>query len=319
MEVQPSRRDRSSRRRALLVAGAVGAVVAVIAVVLVVAARRDRHVVTTGPPASTTTASSAPTSAPSTSGVTTTASTASTAPTSTSSTTPPPTPPPPTVTSQPPPTTGTTQVPDSPAIVVRRGDPSRPLVALTFDAGSDVGYASDILDTLHANGIRATFGMTGRWAEEHPALVRRIADEGHQLLNHSYDHPSFTGQSTGTAPLSRAARLDQLARADAAIRAAAGVDTVPWFRPPYGDEDASVRADVALAGYRYEVMWTVDSLGWDGLDADAIVDRCLQRAENGAIYLFHVGSASADAAALQRIIDGLRAQGYGFGTVAEIL
>jgi peptidoglycan/xylan/chitin deacetylase (PgdA/CDA1 family) len=63
----------------------------------------------------------------------------------------------------------------------------------------------------------------------------------------------------------------------------------------------------------------VDSLGWNGLPADAIVDRCLERAENGAIYLFHVGSASADAEALQRIIDGLRAQGYGFGTVADVL
>jgi peptidoglycan/xylan/chitin deacetylase (PgdA/CDA1 family) len=294
MEVQPPRGDRDGRRRIVLAVGAVGALVAIAVIGLVAATRSDRQPVTAGPPVSTTTASTAPTTGP---------------PTTTS----------PTVTSQPPPSTATTQPSPSAAVVVRRGDPSRPLVALTFDAGSDVGYAADILDTLHANGIRASFGMTGRWADEHPALVRRIAEEGHQLLNHSYDHPSFTGRSTGAAPLSRAGRLDQLARADAAIHSAAGVTTAPWFRPPYGDEDASVRTDVALAGYRYEVMWTVDSLGWDGLGADAIVDRCLARAENGAIYLFHVGSASADAAALQRIIDGLREQGYGFGTVAEIL
>lgn len=193
------------------------------------------------------------------------------------------------------------------------------MVALTFDAGSDVGYASQILDTLAANGITATFGMTGKWAVEHPELVARMVSEGHQLLNHSYDHPSFTGQSTGSAPLTRSQRLDQLARADAAIRAATGQSTTPWFRPPYGDEDASVRADVASAGYAYEVMWTVDSLGWNGLSVDAIVDRCLSGAQNGAIYLFHVGSASADAAALQRIIDGLRNAGYGFVTVAAMV
>ena len=145
-----------------------------------------------------------------------------------------------------------------------------------------------------------------------------MAQDGHQLLNHSYNHPSFTGRSTGTAPLTRAERLDQPARAEAAIETAAGVTPIPWFRPPYGDEDASVRGDVALAGYRYEVMWTVDSLGWKGVSVEAIVSRCLDNAQNGAIYLFHVGSASADAAALQDVIDGLRQQGYSFGTVAEI-
>jgi peptidoglycan/xylan/chitin deacetylase (PgdA/CDA1 family) len=192
-------------------------------------------------------------------------------------------------------------------------------VALTFDAGSDVGYASEILDILAANGIRATFGMTGRWAEDNPALVGRMVTDGHQLVNHSYDHPSFTGRSTGTLPLSRAQRLEQLARADAAIRAAAGVTTVPWFRPPYGDEDASVRADVALAGYRYELLWTVDSTGWRGTSPDAVVQRCLDGAVPGAIYLFHVGSASTDHAALQRIIDGLRDGGYGFATATQLI
>jgi len=199
------------------------------------------------------------------------------------------------------------------------GNPARRTVALTFDAGSDVGYAAEILDILQANGIRATFGVTGEWTDAHPELVARMVNEGHQLLNHSYDHPSFTGRSTGTAPLSQAARLDQLARTEQAIFAATGTHAVPWFRPPYGDEDASVRADVALAGYRYEVMWSVDSQGWNGASVDEIVDRCLSGAEPGAIVLFHVGAASADHAALQAVIDGLRAQGYGFATVAEAI
>ena len=191
--------------------------------------------------------------------------------------------------------------------------------ALTFDAGSDAGFTSEILDTLARNGIHATFGITGRWADANPALLHRIAAEGHQVVNHSYDHPSFTGQSTGTAPLSRAARLDQLARADAAIIRATGVSTKPWFRPPYGDEDAGVRADVGSAGYRYELMWTVDSLGWKGLDADGVVERCLTQAVPGAIYLFHVGSASADHAALQAVIDGLRARSYELVTASALV
>ncbi|MEO7555726.1 MAG: polysaccharide deacetylase family protein [Acidimicrobiales bacterium] len=209
--------------------------------------------------------------------------------------------------------------PGAPIVSIRRGDPSRQVVALTFDAGSDVGYAAEILDVLQANGIKATFGITGRWTEDHPELVQRMAREGHQLLNHTYDHDSFTGVSTRKAPLSSDQRIDELARAEAAIQAASGTSTAPWWRPPYGDDNDAARADAAAAGYPYEAMWTLDSLGWMGTSADAIVDRCLSGAENGAIYLFHVGSASADAAALQRIIDGLRQAGYDFTTVAGMV
>jgi peptidoglycan/xylan/chitin deacetylase (PgdA/CDA1 family) len=76
---------------------------------------------------------------------------------------------------------------------------------------------------------------------------------------------------------------------------------------------------VAAAGYRYAVLWTVDSLGWQGRPADDIAGRCLASAAPGGIYLFHVGSASQDAAALDAIIDGLVARGYAFATVADLV
>ena len=183
---------------------------------------------------------------------------------------------------------------------------------LTFDAGSDAGYTSQILDTLAANGITAAFGMTGRWAEANPALLRRIVNEGHTLINHSYNHASFTGLSTRELALTREQRWDQLDRTEAAVQDIAGATTLPYFRPPYGDYDDSVNADVGARGYRYNVMWTVDSMGWNGYSADAIVERCLSQAAPGAIYIFHVGSASQDGPALQRVIDGLRDRGYGF-------
>ena len=200
-----------------------------------------------------------------------------------------------------------------------RGPASRDVVALTFDAGSDCGYAAQILDILAAEGIKATFGMTGRWAETNPDLVRRMADEGHLLLNHTYDHRSFTGASTGAAALTAAERRDELARADQAVAAITGRSMAPWFRPPYGDVDASVNADLGAAGYRWNVLWTVDSLGWKGLSADDIEARCLDRAGAGVIYLFHVGSQSQDAAALPDLIAGLRDRGYGFVRVDELV
>ena len=193
------------------------------------------------------------------------------------------------------------------------------MVALTFDAGSDTGFAAQILDTLAAERVTATFGLTGKWAEQNQALTTRIGAAGHQVINHTWDHRSFTGVSAQPAVTSSAERRDQLDRTDAILSRLTGKTTKPWFRPPYGDFNASVHADVGAAGYRYNVLWSVDSLGWQGLTASAITARCLRGAEPGAIYLFHVGAASQDANALPAIISALRDQGYSFGTVTEVI
>ena len=203
--------------------------------------------------------------------------------------------------------------------MVSRGDPGRRTVALTFDAGADVGFAAQILDTLERSAVASTFGITGRWAEAHPDLVRRMGDAGHLIMNHSYEHRSFTGVSAGPALLSTAERLNDLERADNAIRAVTGHSTRPWFRSPYGDYDASLSAVLGSLGYRYNVLWTVDSLGWQGLSPGAITSRCLGGVVPGAILLFHVGAQSQDSAALPAIIAGLRQAGYGFGTVADLI
>ncbi len=209
--------------------------------------------------------------------------------------------------------------PIGPATVVRKVEVSERILALTFDAGSDAGHTATILDELATRGIRATFALTGVWAERYPELASRIAGARHQLMNHSYDHPSFTGVSDARAALSSHDRASQLVRADEAISAATGASTAGYFRPPYGDIDDSVVADVSNVGYRYIVMWTVDSLGWQGSPPDAVARRCLDGASPGAILMFHVGSASTDAAALPTILDELSAAGYGFGTIAELL
>jgi peptidoglycan/xylan/chitin deacetylase (PgdA/CDA1 family) len=149
--------------------------------------------------------------------------------------------------------------------------------------------------------------------------VTAIAAAGHELVNHSYDHGSFTGLSSSRPPLSQAARWEQLDRTEAIVQGLTGRSTLPFFRPPFGDYDDSVNRDIGLRGYAYNVMWTVDSWGWRGIPAQEIVDRCLSLAEPGAIYIFHVGSASQDAAALPAIIEGLRLAGYEFTTLSAML
>jgi peptidoglycan/xylan/chitin deacetylase (PgdA/CDA1 family) len=204
----------------------------------------------------------------------------------------------------------TTPPAGGPAQVVRYGDTSRKVVAFTFDAGSDAGYTGLILDILRDNGITASFGMTGRWAEKYPDLLQRVVNEGHTLINHTYTHRSFTGYSDGAGGLSQEERWEELDSTEQIVQDLTGATTKPYFRPPYGDYDESVNADVGARGYSYNVMWAVDSRGWTGIPAAEITQRCLDLGEPGAIYVFHVGSASQDGPALQGIIDGLRADGF---------
>jgi peptidoglycan/xylan/chitin deacetylase (PgdA/CDA1 family) len=206
-----------------------------------------------------------------------------------------------------------------PVRVLYHGDSGRRSVALTLDAGSDAGFTASILATLRREGIRATFSITGLWAEQNRGQLLAIAAGGHQIINHSYDHASFTGFSTGRPPLTAAERALELSRTETTVYHLSQRSTRPYFRPPYGDIDAGVKRDAAAAGYGVIVMWSVDSLGWQGAPADAIVERCLAQAAPGAIYVMHVGSESRDAAALPRVIAGLRAAGYGFETVDELV
>jgi peptidoglycan-N-acetylglucosamine deacetylase len=190
-------------------------------------------------------------------------------------------------------------------------------VALTFDAGADRGYAEDILDVLQTEHVVASFGITGQWARANPELVRRMAADGHMVINHTLDHRSFTGVSDQRGGLSAARRRAELDDADAIIAPLLGHSTQPWYRLPYGDDDAQVAADVHPAGYTQKVGWTVDSLGWRGSQAADIVARCLNLAAPNAIYVLHVGRASQDSNALPQVIRGLRDKGFSFHRIDQ--
>ncbi len=192
------------------------------------------------------------------------------------------------------------------------------VVALTFDAGADRGYAPDILDTLRQEKVAASFGITGAWAKANPDLVTRLADDGHLVINHTLDHRSFTGVSDDLGGLSAVRRRAELEDADAILAPLVGHSTRPWYRLPYGDDDARVAGDVAPAGYTRKAGWTIDTLGWRRVTAQEILDRSLRLAAPRAIYLLHVGRASQDGPALPRLIRALRERGYGFVTLADL-
>jgi peptidoglycan/xylan/chitin deacetylase (PgdA/CDA1 family) len=158
----------------------------------------------------------------------------------------------------------------------------------------------------------ASFGITGVCARANPDLLRRNAADCKLVFNLSVVHSYLTGLSENLGGLSAARRRAELTDADAIIAPLLGHSTQPFYRLPYGDDDARVATDVAPAGYLRKVGWTIDSWGWRGVPAGDIVARCLQLAAPNAVYVFHVGRASQDALALDQVIQGLRERGFGF-------
>jgi peptidoglycan/xylan/chitin deacetylase (PgdA/CDA1 family) len=204
--------------------------------------------------------------------------------------------------------------------IVEGGANGRLEVALTFDAGADTGYAAQILDLLRDEGIPATFGMTGLWAEANPELVQRMVIEGHQLINHTWDHASLTGANTGLPPQTPEEVTQQLVSTEAVVRDLTGYELRPYFRPPYGDYDEASLGYLAANGYYLSIWWTCDSHGWAGWGAQEIIDYCTTNLVEDEILLLHVGAAAGgDFEALPGLIQFFRDSGYAFVTVEQML
>src|SRR6185437_15327677 len=134
------------------------------------------------------------------------------------------------------------------------GDPSLPAVALVFNVGAGFEPATAILDTLADEHQHATFFVMGWWAEQHPDLLRQIADGGHEIASHGHSIFDLT-QATDAE-----VRAD-LESADTAISAVIGRTTRPLWSPSAGYRDARVRGIAASLGYR-PILWTIDSSDW---------------------------------------------------------
>jgi len=192
--------------------------------------------------------------------------------------------------------------------VIDRGPATTARVALTFDDGPGPSTPA-VLDALRAAGARATFFVLGRQVEAHPDLVARMADEGHQIANHGYDH--------GILVFRDAAHVrDQLDRTERAVTAIAGPDTMSHlFRAPHGFRGPLTSRAAARAGYR-TVGWTTGVFDSAQPGTDVIVDRVTRALRPGGIILLHdadgwnpSASRSQTAAALPAICERARALG----------
>ncbi|AUD14380.1 MULTISPECIES: LysM peptidoglycan-binding domain-containing protein [unclassified Planococcus (in: firmicutes)] len=196
---------------------------------------------------------------------------------------------------------------------VTKGNTTSKVVALTFDDGSDGTNINKILGTLKTNNVKATFFLTGSGINHHPSWIRNIANAGHQVGNHSYSHPDFT-------KISIAAMQSELARTETAYKNVTGKSTKPIFRAPFGASNATVLKGVGDAGYTHTIQWNIDTIDWRGLSSTEITNKVVNNIVPGSIVLMHTGAgASGTPGALPGMISKLKAKGYKFVTVSELL
>ena len=181
-------------------------------------------------------------------------------------------------------------------------------IALTFDDGPDPRWTPAVLDLLRRHRATATFCLVGRHVAEHPELVRRIAEEGHALCNHTWTHDVSRLRT-------RSAVREELVRTSEAIVGASGGLRPRYFRAPQGDWAPAAVAEADRLGLRL-LGWSVDPLDWRRPPAAEIARRVLAGAGPGAVVLLHdgYGKRAATVTALETILPALDARRLRYAT-----
>lgn len=200
-------------------------------------------------------------------------------------------------------------------IDTRNADPAaaEKTIYLTFDAGYENGNIEKILNTLQAENVPGAFFVLENLVIKNPDLIRRMANEGHLVCNHTAKHPDMTKYH------SQEEFLEELHRLDRVCEEAANVTVAPYYRPPEGrfsEENLKFAND---AGYK-TVFWSFGYVDWDNerqMSPDDAMDKILSGLHNGEVLLLHPTSAT-NAEIIGPLIKELKSRGFRFGTLDEL-
>jgi peptidoglycan-N-acetylglucosamine deacetylase len=211
---------------------------------------------------------------------------------------------------------------------------ARRVVALTFDLDMSPAMLADLragvvtswidrqaLSLLRENKVPATLFMTGMWAETYPALARELAESGQfEIGNHSYSHVAFHVPCYGLGTLTAAGLGWEIDHTQQVIQAITGI-TPAYFRFPGGCLDPGVVQAVHRRGL-LPIEWSLNSVDAFNPSAEQVARTIISRVRPGDIVLMHLQggrNAPATAAALRTVLPALRAEGYRFVTLSQLL
>jgi peptidoglycan/xylan/chitin deacetylase (PgdA/CDA1 family) len=208
---------------------------------------------------------------------------------------------------------------DGSGLLVTRGAAGGNDVALTFNLETG-GSGLDIVNWLIQRGVHATVFVTGRLAGSDPATGQVLHALGMHPDLFTIGNESNDGAALGSMSAGQVSA--QVTSAETAIQATSGLSSKPFFRPPFGTQNPTIRAAVASAGFGYTVLWDVDTndakpSAQGGPTAQDIVSRVLSRASGGSIVLLHLGGEHT-LEALPGIVDGLNQAGLATVSLGEM-
>ncbi len=179
---------------------------------------------------------------------------------------------------------------------------------ITFDAGFENGNTEKILDALKKHGVKATFFLVGNYFETQPELVRRMAEEGHTVGNHTYSHPDMS-KIADLAGFQ--AELDKNA---ALYRDVTGEEMPKLYRPPQGKFCESNLKMAQQLGYA-TVFWSLAYVDWyenDQPTKEEAFEKLLPRVHPGAVVLLH-STSKTNGEILDELLTKWEEAGYTFG------
>jgi peptidoglycan/xylan/chitin deacetylase (PgdA/CDA1 family) len=185
-----------------------------------------------------------------------------------------------------------------------------PYIAMTFDDGPSPQLTPRLLDILKERGIKATFFVVGQNAAEYPDILLRMANEGHEIANHSWSHPALT--KLGAEGLRK-----QIENTNDAIAKITGKRPA-LMRPPYGATSSTLNKRLSEDYGLKVILWSVDPLDWRYRNSSRVYNYILQNTHPGSIILTHDIHATT-VAAMPETLDALLAKGYKFATVSELI
>lgn len=186
-------------------------------------------------------------------------------------------------------------------------------VALTFDDGPDNRYTPQILDILKANQVHATFFLVGRQIDKDPGVVRRIYSEGHEIGNHTVNHPNLNKMDPQEI-------TQEIENNNAKIKKLTGYTPV-LFRSPYGNASEQVK-DVLTSHHLMLINWSVDTRDWKTTSPEMIIANLKNEVRPGSIVLQHSFGGKKVHNTIQALpeeIKWLKEQGYTMVTVSELI
>ncbi len=179
-------------------------------------------------------------------------------------------------------------------------------IALTFDDGPHPVYTKLLLDGLRERGVKATFFVVGENIPGREDIIRQMAQDGHLIGNHTYDHCDISSLSAEEA-------CRELKKTSDLVEQITGNATA-YVRPPFGKWDDALDCRTSMIA----VKWTVDPMDWTTKNTSQVVAKVLEAAAENDIILLHDYYESSVKAALE-IVDRLQAEGFTFVTVEELL